>query len=89
MDGPPVSAERLSPIDQWALLTVEQIEQGVRDTVLPDDDKTAAEHAHDWWHIAICLRELGVVVSPEDLMKLPYHIVLGQRLRARLCRTGT
>jgi hypothetical protein len=59
------------PIDEWALLTVEEIEEGVRNTVLPDDDETAAEHDHDWWHIAICHRGLGVAVSPEELMGVP------------------
>jgi hypothetical protein len=52
--------------------------------VLPDDDETAAEHDHDWWHIAICLRGLGVDVSPEELMEVPYDIALSDRLRARL-----
>jgi hypothetical protein len=52
--------------------------------VLPDDDETAAEHDHDWWHIAICLRGLGVDVSPEELMEVRYDIALSDRLRARL-----
>jgi hypothetical protein len=72
------------PVDQWTLLTVESIERDVRNTVLPDDDDIAAEHDHDWVHIANCLRELGVDVSPEELMGLPYDVVLSDRLRARL-----
>ena len=72
------------PVDQWALVTVEEVERDVLTTVLPDDDETAAEHDHDWWHIAICLRGLGVDVSAEELMELPYDVVLSDRLRARL-----
>lgn len=53
-------------------------------TVLPDGDETAAEHEHDWSHIVICLRGLGVDVSPEELMEVPYDVVLSDRLRARL-----
>jgi hypothetical protein len=72
------------PVDPWAHETVESIEAGVRNTVLPDDDETAAKYDHDWWHIALCLRELGVAVSPDELMRLPYDVVLSERLRARL-----
>jgi len=72
------------PVDQWALETVESIERNVRNTVLPDDDDVAAEHDHDWWHIANCLRDLGVEASPEELMQVPYDVVLSDRLRARL-----
>jgi hypothetical protein len=72
------------PVDQWSFLTVDSIEQGVRDTVLPDDDETAAEHDHDWPHIAACLRALGIAVSPDELMRIPYDVVLSERLRKRL-----
>ena len=72
------------PVDRWSHETVESIETGVRNTVLPDDDETAAEYDHDWRHIALCLRELGVAVSPDELMRVPYDVVLSERLRARL-----
>lgn len=72
------------PDDQWSYETVESIEAGVRNTVLPDDDEIAAEHDHDWRHIALCLRELGVAVFPDELMGIPYDVVLSERLRARL-----
>jgi hypothetical protein len=72
------------PDDQWSYETVESIEAGVRNTVLPDDDETAAKYDHDWRHIALCLRELGVGVSPDELMRVPYDVVLSERLRARL-----
>ena len=74
------------PVDPWALLTVEGIEQDVRTTVLPDDDETAAKYDHPWEHIAVCLGGLGVEVSAEDLMQVPYDAVLSERLRARLSK---
>jgi hypothetical protein len=72
------------PGDPWSFETVESIERDVRTTVLPDDDRIAAEHDHDWPHIAACLRALGVTVSPDELMQVPYDVVLSERLRARL-----
>jgi hypothetical protein len=70
--------------DPWSLETVESVERDVRMTVLPDDDEIAAEQDHDWPHIAACLRDLGVAVSPDELMHVPYDVVLSERLRARL-----
>ena len=72
------------PVDQWSFETVESIEQDVRNAVLPDEDETASENSHDWPHIATCLRKLGVAVSPDELMQVPYDVVLSERLRARL-----
>jgi hypothetical protein len=79
-----VSGDVTDPVDQWSFVTVESIERDVRNTVLPDDDETAAEHDHGWPHIAACLRALGVAVSPDELTRVPYDVVLSERLRVRL-----
>jgi hypothetical protein len=79
-----VSGGAPDPVDQWSFLTVESIERDVRNTVLADDDEAAAEQDHDWSHIAACLRALGVAVSLDELMRVPYDVVLSERLRARL-----
>jgi hypothetical protein len=72
-DGPPP--------DPWADLTLEDLEQSVRTTVLPDDDDG---EDHPWEWLAQRLGELGVEVAPDRLREVPYTVEFSERLRARV-----
>jgi hypothetical protein len=76
-------AERSAPVDPWRRLTLEQLERGVRTTVLPDDAEDSGEE-HPWEWLSGLLRAHGVEVPPEELRLLPYHVVFSERLRARV-----
>jgi hypothetical protein len=71
-----------APSDQWLYLTLENLEQDVRTTVLPDDDDTRDEHPWEW--LAGLLHEHGVEATAEELRLLPYDVVFSERLRARV-----
>ena len=72
-----------APSDQWRGLTLEELEQGVRTTVLPDDDDTQDEHPWEW--LAGLLHDVhGVEATVEELRLLPYDVVFSERLRARV-----
>lgn len=70
------------PSDQWRGLTLEELEQDVRSTVLPDDDDTQDEHPWGW--LVGLLHVHGVEATAEELWRLPYDVVFSERLRARL-----
>jgi hypothetical protein len=75
------------PDDLWAYETVETIESTVRNVVLPDDAEETGEE-HPWTWLAERTRALGVETTPEELRQLPYDVVLSDRLRAWLIRSG-
>jgi hypothetical protein len=70
--------------DPWSHMTVEDIEDDVRTTLAPDVDDGNPSHDHDWRHLARRLQEHGVECSADALMRVPYDIVLSDRLKARL-----
>lgn len=70
--------------DPLAGMTAEDIEEGVRTTVLPDGDDPEGEHPYDW--LARLLRRQGVVVAAESLRSVPYRVEFSERLRQLLGR---
>lgn len=74
------------PSDQWRSLTLEDLERGVRTTVLPDDDESQDEHPWEW--LAELLHVHGVEATAEELRHLPYDVVFSERLRARVVNDG-
>ncbi len=72
--------------DPWAHLTVESVAAAVRNVVLPDDAEETGE-SYSGARLAACLTALGVETTPEELRRMPYEVVLSQRLRARLSAT--
>ncbi len=69
-------------MDQWAFLTLDRMEQMVRDTVLPDDDDSSDEHPWEW--LVELLRQQGIESSPNDLQRVPYEVEFSARLRAKI-----
>ena len=80
-------AGRSAPLDPWPRLTLEQLEQDVRTTVLPDDAEESGEE-HPWEWLCGLLRAHGVEASPDELRLLPYGVVFSERLRARVAGGG-
>jgi len=79
--------------DNWAMTSVEDIEQTARMVVGPDEPSDGfsqedAEHAH-WAYLSDVLRQQGVVVDALDLRRLPHDVVLSERLLARVGRSAT
>ncbi|WP_248827617.1 hypothetical protein [Frankia sp. Mgl5] len=70
----------------WVGLTVEAVESAVRNVVLPDDAEETGE-LYSWTHLVERLRALGVETTLEELRRLPYEVILSQRLQARLSAT--
>jgi hypothetical protein len=60
-------------------MTAEQIESGVRTTVLPDDVDSVDDHPYEW--LRELLRLKGIVVSTEALRAVPYTVEFSDRLR--------
>jgi hypothetical protein len=73
--------------DPWRFMSRERIEQDVRNVLLPgtDDDP----EPRPWDEIAHRLRGHGVETSPAELERLPFEIVLTERLEARLAAEHT
>lgn len=69
--------------DSWAHLTAEDIEDDVRTTLQPETE-TEFEPDLDLPHIARRLSRLGVETSADQLIDVPHHIELSERLKARL-----
>lgn len=77
----------LTDEDPWADLTVAAVERDVRNVVLPDDAEETPDE-HPWKRLAqSSLGALGVETTSEELSRLPYDVVLSQRLRTRLSAT--
>lgn len=72
--------------DPWSQLTAENIESGVRATVLPDDE---TEDEHPWEWLSDLLRQHGVEASVEELKAVPYLVEFSERLSQRLSAHGT
>jgi len=73
----------LLPPDPWADLSVEGIEQDVRNVVLPDDAEQTGDE-HPWAVLTARIRALGVETTPELLRNLPYEVILSPGIQARL-----
>jgi hypothetical protein len=81
---------RRDHLDQWAQTSVEEIEETARFVVGPDEpfdgrSQEEMESSH-WAYLAGLLREQGVVMSAEELKRLPHDVVLSDRLVARIGR---
>jgi hypothetical protein len=77
--------------DNWAMTSVEDIEQEARTVVGPDEplegsSQEDAEEGH-WAYLSDLLRQHGVVVDASDLRRLPHDVVLSERLLARVGRS--
>lgn len=59
-------------------LTPAAITDDVLNAVLPDDDETA--DAHPWPWLADLALARGLDVTPDDLRRVPYEVVLTDRL---------
>ena len=68
---------------RWADLTVEAVETDVRNVVLPDDAEQTGDE-HPWAGLTERLGAHDVETTPDELRRLPYDVILSQRLRARL-----
>lgn len=53
---------------------------------MPDDAEETPDE-HPWKRLAQSLGALGVETTSEELSRLPYDVVLSQRLRTRLSAT--
>jgi hypothetical protein len=67
--------------DAWLDLTSD----GLKRDVLPDEDDTEDEHPWEWL-VELC-RARGIVTTVEELKGVPYVVVLGDRVQARLTST--
>jgi len=74
-----------SSADIWAHETVESITRNVLTTVLPDDDDTDDEHPWEW--LANLAHAHGIDVTADDLRRVPYEVVLTERVTRRLPTT--
>ena len=74
-----------TPSDPWAFLTAADLERSARGVVLPDEDD-GEEHPWDW--LVGLLADRGVTASADELRHVPYRVVLGPLLRARLSARG-
>jgi hypothetical protein len=64
-------------------LRAEDVRRDVLNVVLPDNAETTGED-HEWDHFVERLRDAGVDVPRDQLRRLPYRIVFGDRLQAEL-----
>lgn len=65
-----------SPIWSW---TEESLTQDVLNVVLPDEDDTGEDHPWEW--LAELARGRGIMVSADQLRRLPYEVELTGRVR--------
>jgi hypothetical protein len=63
-------------------LTATEIERDVLNVLIPDDD--ASEDEHEWGWLAELAAARGIEVTPEELRRLPYEVVLGDDVTAWL-----
>jgi hypothetical protein len=75
-------AGRSSSGDIWAHETIETITRDVLTTVLPEDDDTDDEHPWEW--LAELAHAQGIDVTADELRRVPYEIVLTERVVQRL-----
>ena len=61
--------------------TTESITEFVLDVVLPDDDEEARLEAHPWTWLASLAQARGLSVTPEQLRRLDYEVVLTDELK--------
>lgn len=85
-----------TPEEHLSQLTIEEIERGVYNVLLPDwadadhplpPDLAAVEGsggAQDWDMLVERLRAFGVTTTPAELRSVPRRVDLGDRLRERL-----
>ncbi len=60
--------------------TAESITESVLTTVLPDDDEEAQLEAHPWTWLAGLAQARGLTVTPDQLRRLDYEVVLTDKL---------
>jgi hypothetical protein len=64
-------------------LRSDDVRRDVLNVVLPDNTETTGED-HEWDVFVESLRQAGVLVDRDQLARLPYSVVFGDRLRAEL-----
>lgn len=62
------------------------IESGVLTTVLPDDAEETGEE-HDWEWLAELAGHCGIEITVDELRRLPYRVVYGERLDAKIAES--
>ena len=76
------------PSDVWRRTTMKEVEETARMVIGPDEPfdghSPAAMEASHWEHLAGTLRQQGVIISAEELSRLPHDVELAERLRSRL-----
>ncbi len=89
-EAPDDDAWRQDVPDIWAVTSVEDIVKTARAVVGPDEpfDGRSQEdmEADHWAYLTGVLRQQGVIVDALELKRLPHHVVLSERLLARVGR---
>lgn len=79
------------PPGMWQHASVEEIEADARTVVGPDEPygshPQADMESEHWAYLANVLRHQGMQIDPEELSRLPHHVELSERLRARIAAT--
>ncbi|MBX6390849.1 MAG: hypothetical protein IRZ08_17980 [Frankia sp.] len=81
------TSARVTLEELWRFMDAGRLEQEALGVVLPDDAEETGEQ-HRWPLLAERLTAFGVPVSADELRPLPYEVVLGEGLRARLAAVG-
>lgn len=76
------------PPDIWRQTSIEVVEQTARMVVGPDEHfgghSQADMETNHWADLAATLRQQGVLISAEELSRLPHDVEVTDRLRTRL-----
>lgn len=80
-------ARRLSPAEQWKLMSAESMTREVRNVVLPDDAERTGED-HPWTEFVSTLADAGIAVTEHELAEVPYTVVFAPRLAELLNGVG-
>lgn len=67
-----------APVEVWPAPTEEELVEAVLNVVLPDDDDNPDDH--DWAGLAKLAQARGISVTPADLRRLQYEVVLAPGL---------
>lgn len=78
---------RLSPAEQWRLMSAESMTREVGNVVLPDDAERTGED-HPWLEFVTTLAEAGISVTEQELADVPYTVVFAPRLAEVLDGVG-
>lgn len=76
------------PPDIWGRTSIQEVEETARMVVGPDEPvdsySPADMETNHWVELAATLRQHGVLISAEELSRLPHDVELTERLHTRL-----